>query len=205
MVFLEYGGPAVWGPPFSYDIIYIKRDLLTDWGSEVTVQTDIPFKSACPGITLNEGFVRIFWLNDPENYISYKRIDSDGYLSRQYYLVDETTDTFENAYVFGYDGLLNPFVKLVGGKFGMLWVTKASSPYTIKFGLQNFSYECEYTDTRIFDAVKANLKKAGKHSSFNVTRLALTLGDRDATTGQYAQDYAISTIQMVLLDKDNQR
>jgi hypothetical protein len=208
VVFLEYGGPQLFGhDPFSYDLIYVKRDWLTGWEAERTIVADIPFKNACPAVALNEGFVRIFWLNDPENYIAYRRIDSEDYLGRTVYLVDETTDTFDNTYNYGYDGVLNPFAKLIGDKFGMVWVTKTSTPgtYAIKFGLQNFSYEYDTVDTREFEALKRSFRKKNNDASLDVTRLALSLGDRDATSGQYALEYTIGTVEMILIDKAYQR
>jgi len=208
VVFLEYGGPPYNNRgPFSYDVVYMKRGYLTGWEAERTIVADIPFKSACPAVALNEGFVRIFWLNDPINYIAYKRIDSEGYLGRTVYLVDETTDTFDNTYNYGYDGVLNPFAKLIGDKFGMVWMTKTSTPgtYAIKFGLQNFSYEYDTVDTREFEALKRSFRKKNNDASLDVTRLALSLGDRDATSGQYVLEYSIETVEMILIDKDHQR
>jgi hypothetical protein len=54
-----------------------------------------------------------------------------------------------------------------------------------------------------FDSWVARLKSLGS-TSVNVTRKRLTLGARDSTTGWYAKEYADSTVEMVIVQKESQ-
>jgi hypothetical protein len=208
LAFLDNGGDNTGTPyfldPFSYNIRYVKRTWPSGWGTEQLVEADLTNKNASPAVSLNEGFVRIFWVSQPQDWITYRRLDNDGWISRPVYLVDEQTDTFETAGNYGYDGITNPFVQLFSGKFGLLWLTKGGS-YKLKFALQSFTGEYETRDTAVFDSIKAHFEKVSSAPSFAVTRSELTLGDRDSITGQYALEYTDETIEMMLVDKSNQR
>jgi len=86
------------------------------------------------------------------------------------------------------------------------WDTNA---YAIKFNYTDIirgyllpGYTLEGTDfTTLMDTFKRGFRG---NPDFDVTRSALSFGERDSTTGWYAKNYADSTIKMVIIQKEYQ-
>jgi hypothetical protein len=121
------------------------------------------------------------------------------------YLVDETTDTIPDSSVggFGYDGVMSSFVKTYDGNIGLLWI---AGSYKIKFAvIKSFTPAVTKTSSTLYDGVKKAVKSSGGYPSFDVTRLALNLGDPDSDTGWYKKNYTSSSIEMAIVTSGSQR
>jgi len=88
-----------------------------------------------------------------------------------------------------------------------MWVSGTSSPFNLNFGIvESWVGEGAWRATSsIFQNVTQSFRKTEKLPNIQVNRLALTLGDRDATTGWYALEYEESTIDMVVVTQNNQQ
>jgi len=200
-----------YGYAFSWDIKYVKRTWGESWGTEQTVVEDVMYKNASPGIVKVGDDFRVYWTSYPSpNIIYIKKLKANGNWSSTLALVDETTDTIPNEDVYGYDGVINPFAKLFEGKLGLMWITGSSGNYKIKFGLsENLGspgYKPKnYTiDNRYFKQIKKTFERSS-NASFEVTRSALSFGERDPVTGWYEKNYTESTIDMIIITRDAQK
>lgn len=120
--------------PDRRDIRYVKRDSVTGWGSEVVLLDEDPNDIVTPNITIYEVAeeatrLYVFWLdNDGTMYF---RVNEGGEWSSQY-----TWFTGEDQ-PSDYEGNLTSFYTDYDDKIGLVWITGASSPYSLRFSVIN--------------------------------------------------------------------
>lgn len=208
LVFLKYRLTLGYAA-FSWPIIYVKYTYGTGWGSETELVADNLWKSASPSIAKVGDTFYVFWNGEPSpNCIFCKKLSPQGNWSSSIYLVEELTDTITYANTYGYDGVINPFVKLFDNKVGLLWLSGSSSPYNIRFAIVASLRDVglvpkTYTiDNTLFNKVINVFSRIRGNPDFEVTLSSLSLGDADSITGWYSLDYTDSTINMIIITQD---
>jgi hypothetical protein len=111
---------------YGYNIVYRQRT--TSWQTAVTVQSSVTSTSA-PTLSIDSatGTLYCFWAGSPTaDHIYYKKRVSGTWDSSPTDWIAETETLTNNAYI-------SSFYQAYGSKIGLLYMTKTSSPYNVKF------------------------------------------------------------------------
>ena len=139
-----------------YDTYQIRYRLRTyggspAWGTDTLVQNSVT-TSTCPSLSIETATnnVYCFWMDLPTaDHIYYAiRYSSNSSWSSAVDWIDESSDTILSG------NNLNCFYKSYGGYIGVLYSTKTSSPYNLKFAYLSFAIPKEWNLVEIW---KGNL------------------------------------------------
>ena len=117
----------------SSNIKYRKRVYGTGWQSEVTVQGSVTTTSA-PTLSINTltGNLYCFWAGSPtSNHIYYKSCVGGTWDTNPTDWINEATDSLTA------NNRLTCFYSSYGGKIALVYMTKTSSPYNVRFNCLN--------------------------------------------------------------------
>ena len=127
------------------EIIYNKRTYGSGWGTAVTVQSSVTFSTG-PVLSLNSdnGDLYCFWAGSPTaNHIYYKKRNGStgNWDSSPTDWIDETTNGLTAS------DRLTGFYKSYGGKIGLAYMTKTSSPFNVRFDKLRMATDYDWAST----------------------------------------------------------
>lgn len=111
-----------------FNIQYVKRDWRTGWGDEVTLATEMPMESS-PALSYDctNGDLYCFWQSSPEKDHLYYRRCHNG-------IWEDPVDWLDESDVgFTRDDQVMCSYQNYGNRIGVIYQTKASIPYNLKF------------------------------------------------------------------------
>jgi len=111
-----------------YSLMFIKRTYGVGWESEETVKTGIPYDLAPTiGADPNSGDCYVFWESTSTDHIYYRKRSVDGVWDDVVDWIDESVDGLPTNYY------VTSFYEALEGYLGLLYISKTSSPYNVRF------------------------------------------------------------------------
>jgi len=169
----------------SYDIHFVKRTYGTGWGSIENIQLSTTQTSA-PVLTIVGTDILCFWMGSPTpNHIYYKsRINGVWDTNPTDYQNEASETLFNNR-------AITSFYQDYDRHVGLLYLTKPSSPYNVKFALSIFR---KYTFHGLYDE-NSGLLKAASERAVNVTAYLI---DETSSTFEVNGTYIFTSSELPL-------
>ena len=111
------------------DLMFMKRSYDTGWGSEETVKASVKYDTGPTiGLDSNSGDCYVFWENKDTDHVYYRKRNADGTWDDVVDWIDESADGLPTNYY------VTSFYESHDGYLGLLYISKTSSPYNVRFG-----------------------------------------------------------------------